>query len=363
MKHFTLLLFLAMLQTGYGQHLIVGNIQHLDNQMVYLKFINDSLQKQTDSVYAWEGRFVFRGNIAEPTKANLRSADGKLDYDFFFETGTTVLSGDLSVSASNYMVYGGAATRVYQNYQAMDEPYMALRDSLMPRVSAQRQAGDTLGAIATQNYLTEVMNQSKTAEREFILKNNHSPVSAYVLSWLYVHPGTWVKGDSLMQFLTDEVQLSKYARYREAQIAKLRKLEPGKPVLPFYQKDKSGNRFSTATLKGKYYLIEFWASWCAPCRKENPNLKKVYAKYKPKGFEIVGVSLDTDRNKWLEAVTKDQLPWIQVSDLKGWQNAVAQMYEVMMIPSNFLIDKSGNIIGHSLRAEELGKKLAEIYGK
>jgi thiol-disulfide isomerase/thioredoxin len=365
MKHLRFALTLFLLATGNiskGQHLIVGTLQHLDNQMVYLKFVNDSLQKQTDSVYAWEGRFVFRGTITEPTQATVVSTDGKLNFDFFFEKGTTVLTGDLDISPK-CMIYGGATSRTFKSFMDMDEPYVFLRDSLSLQMYKQRQAGDSTGALATQNHFTEIIAQSKAMEREFITKNNHSPVSAFLLSAFYVRPGTWEKGDSLMLLLTDDALQSKYVRYREAQIAKLRKLEPGKPVVPFSQTDKNGKRFSTLQLKGRYYLIEFWASWCAPCRKENPELLKVYTKYQPKGFEIVAVSLDTDRNKWLEAISKDQLPWIQVSDLKGWKNAVAQTYEVNMIPYNFLIDKNGNIIAHSIRPDELNKKLAALYKK
>jgi peroxiredoxin len=365
----TLLRTALLLLTGFAfnhlqaQFTIVGNIQHLDNQWVYLRYVNDSLIKQTDSVYAWEGRFVMRGNCQEPTHAYLRSQDKALDYDFFFETGNTILTGDLKISGDNYMVYGGKTTKGYAGFKAVDKPYLLQRDSLMQQTNKQRLEGDTLGAVATQNYLTEIIDQSKKLEREFLAKNGHSPVSAYLIGAMYVHPGTWAKGDSLLQLLSETALQSKYVRLREMQIAKIRKLEPGKPMVPFSQKDKNGNRFSTSLLKGRYYLIEFWASWCAPCRKENPALRKVYLKYNPKGFEIIGVSLDTDRNAWLSAITKDQLPWVQVSDLKGWDNTVARTYEVNMIPFNFLIDSKGNIIAHSIRPDELSKKLAGIYRK
>lgn len=365
----TLLRTALLLLTGFAfnhlhaQFTIVGNIQHLDNQWVYLRYVNDSLIKQTDSVYAWEGRFVMRGLCSEPTHAYLRSQDKVLDYDFFFETGNTILTGDLKVSGNNYMVYGGKTTKEYASFTALDKPYRLQRDSLMQQTNKQRADGDTLGAVVTQNLLTEVIDQSKKAEREFLAKNSHSPVAAYLISAMYVYPGTWVKGDSLMLLLTDQALQSKYVLLREKQIAKIRKLEPGKPVVPFSQKDKDGNRFSTSLLKGRFYLIEFWASWCAPCRKENPALRKVYQKYHAKGFEIVGVSLDTKRDAWLGAIAKDQLPWIHVSDLKGWENAVARTYEVNMIPFNFLIDNKGNIIAHSIRPDELSKKLAGIYRK
>jgi thiol-disulfide isomerase/thioredoxin len=108
-------------------------------------------------------------------------------------------------------------------------------------------------------------------------------------------------------------------------------------------------------------LVDLWASWCGPCRKENPNVVKAYQKYHPKGFEILGVSLDENDKAWKKAIAKDELNWVHISDLKGWNNSVAQLYGVTGIPQNFLIDPQGKIIATSLRGADLEKKLAEIY--
>ena len=115
-----------------------------------------------------------------------------------------------------------------------------------------------------------------------------------------------------------------------------------------------------SSLRGKVVLIDFWASWCAPCRKELPNVKRAYEKYKSKGFEILGVSLDKDRSAWLEAVSKEGLTWPQVSDLKFWQSEACQIYAVQSIPYTVLIDKEGKIIATDLRGADLDKKLAEV---
>lgn len=118
-----------------------------------------------------------------------------------------------------------------------------------------------------------------------------------------------------------------------------------------------------SSLKGKYVLIDFWASWCPPCRRENPNVVRMYEKYKDKSFEIYGVSLDGSKEKWAEAIQTDNLPWVHVSDLGGWNSSVVPQFSIAGIPHTILLDKEGKIIAKDLRGESLESKLAEVLGK
>lgn len=129
----------------------------------------------------------------------------------------------------------------------------------------------------------------------------------------------------------------------------------------FSQNTPEGEELNLKDLRGKVVLVDFWASWCGPCRRENPNVVKLYEKYKDKGFEILGVSLDRDKKRWLQAIEQDNLTWQHVSDLKGWQNAVAKQYGVSSIPYTLLLDKDGKIIGKKLRGSALENKLEEIF--
>jgi peroxiredoxin len=138
---------------------------------------------------------------------------------------------------------------------------------------------------------------------------------------------------------------------------------PGAVAPDFSQNTPEGKEVKLSDFRGKVTLIDFWASWCGPCRRENPNVVKLYNQYKDQGFDILGVSLDRDEKRWLDAIAKDGLEWTQVSDLKGWKNQVAKLYGVSSIPHTVLLDGEGRIIQRNLRGEKLEEKLAEIFEK
>lgn len=138
----------------------------------------------------------------------------------------------------------------------------------------------------------------------------------------------------------------------------------GKPFKDFTQNDVDGNpvKVSDILKPGRYVFLDFWASWCRPCRAENPNVLKAYKKYHDKGFDVLAVSLDTDKDDWLDAIEEDGMPWIHVSDLKGWDNAASTSYGVKGIPMNFLLDENGIIVASGLREQALHDKLEELLG-
>ncbi len=163
----------------------------------------------------------------------------------------------------------------------------------------------------------------------------------------------------LAEFGTD----SESSKMLQSQMTSEMKLVKGALAPDFVQNDPDGKPINLSDFKGKYVLVDFWASWCGPCRRENPHVVKLYNKYHDKGFEVLGVSLDKRKEPWLKAIEKDKLPWSHVSDLKGWGNEVAAMYGVKSIPHTVLLDKEGRIIARNLRSNTLDIELKKIFGK
>jgi thiol-disulfide isomerase/thioredoxin len=167
---------------------------------------------------------------------------------------------------------------------------------------------------------------------------------------------------------------SKHTKALHSQVIELKKryeslnsstqhLQAGSEALEIAEPNPEGDTIPLSSLRGKYVLLDFWASWCGPCRKENPTLVSNYNKYKSKGFEIYQVSLDKDKNAWLQAIKDDNLNWTHVSDLKFWNSYPAKLYQVQSIPANFLLDPEGKIIASNLRGQALDNKLKEIFSE
>ncbi|MDP4933763.1 MAG: AhpC/TSA family protein [Salibacteraceae bacterium] len=167
----------------------------------------------------------------------------------------------------------------------------------------------------------------------------------------------------VIQALDGTANGNEYYDALSSEVLAMRKLAPGSPAPEISLPQPNGEMLSLSDLKGQYVLIDFWASWCGPCRRENPNVKRVYEKYHDKGFEILGVSLDKAANAWTAAIAQDGLTWKHVSDLQYWNSSVVPEYQITGIPLTVLVDKEGNIIAKNLRGPALEEKLAEIFAK
>ncbi|MBL6950921.1 MAG: TlpA family protein disulfide reductase, partial [Bacteroidales bacterium] len=250
---------------------------------------------------------------------------------------------------------------VYKEYITLSEPINNEMSAIYKEYRKAKEADDVAG-IARADSLYEVAEaQKKELIVQFAKEHNSSVVAPYLilrnayqfelpeLEEVSVVLDTNMNGSSYYDKLMDRVEI-------------LKSVQIGQPAPDFTQNDTAGNPLTLSSLQGKYLLVDFWASWCGPCRAENPNVVEAWKKYHKKGFDILGVSLDRNKEKWIEAIDKDDLTWNQVSDLQYWSNDASKLYGVNSIPANVLIDPEGIIIARNLRGEDLQLKLEEILG-
>ena len=218
---------------------------------------------------------------------------------------------------------------------------------------------EDLSSSLYQKIDTLPRNERQKLEMEFVRNNPKSIVSASMLS---VYSTTWgkAKTNELYERLSTENKNSEFGKEIKRYLELSKEPKLGEQFVDFESENQYGKLKKLSDQKGKVVLLEFWASWCGPCRKENPNLVTTYKKFNLKGFEIFAVSLDENKASWLKAIEKDSLNWEQVSDLKGQKNEASLIYGVNGILDNFLIAENGEIIGRNLRGEKLNQKLEEL---
>ncbi|BEG99012.1 TlpA disulfide reductase family protein [Bacteroides sedimenti] len=211
---------------------------------------------------------------------------------------------------------------------------------------------------------TDYMNQKEVKIDQFIKQHPSSLVSAYALYRHFAYRLTPAEIEANIKLLDPSLHKTTYVQVLKKLVATLNNVSIGKKAPGFSGTTPDGKTVGLSDRLGKgYLLIDFWASWCTPCRKENPGIVKVYQKYKDKGFDILAISLDKSKEQWVKAIADDHLEWTQISELKQWQNEVLNKYGVRSIPANFLVDSKGVIVAKNVFGEDLEKILNELLNK
>ena len=364
----------AVAQVG-GTFTIKGKAGNLNAPaQVYLLY-QLGANKVADSSAVVNGDFSFTGNTLNPVNAflvvdhkgvgmsKLNEATADV-FTFFLDKGeTTITAGDsISKAKITGSLINDENAKLLTQIKAIEAEAMKLNAEIQAAPKEKQSSYEYQAEMQAKFKVLQTRHRS--ALQTFIVTHPNSYLSIIALNTLDSKTDPF-ESENLFKTLSADLKGTEAGKVLKEIIDKAKLTAVGVTAPEFTQNDVKGLPVKLSSFKGKYLLIDFWASWCGPCRQANPTMVRLFNKYKTRNFTILGVSLDRPgaKNDWLAAIKNDGLVWTQVSDLKFWQNSAAQLYSVSAIPSNFLIDPAGKIIARDLRGVDLENKLVEVLGK
>lgn len=338
------------------------NSKH-DDKFVKLYYTNDTT-KVADSVVVKNGHFELKGDLIAPTVGKL-SFDGEETGDFI---DLFLSEGTIHVSAKDSLQYADiSGTEIAETHEKLAKQLRPANKRLIQGFAVYKAMpeGEEKKAYMADflSGLEEYNRQRRETIHQFVIDNPTSYVSLYYLD--KTAQGRLANYETTYPYyekLSAAVRDTKVGKQLGERLLRVKGDLTGEPYRDFASTTPEGDELGLKEVlsKHKYTLVDFWASWCGPCRKENPHVVKAYDAFKDKGFTVLSVSLDNDATKWKNAIEQDGMPWYHVSSLKGWKEPAAVLYNVRAIPQNVLIDEQGTIVASNLRGETLYKKIEEL---
>jgi peroxiredoxin len=345
---------------GIGSYRIIGNLKGADEMAISLLGRN---RVNMNAAIVKDGKFIMEGKAIEyPDMVTLITPGKRESASFFLENSEITITGNID-SLSKVKVTGSKTQDEYVSYLSVRDAFRGDFERLMKEGQLAEQNKDSVKLDQIKKEAEEWSRKIAEVGKEFIKNNPKSYGVPVIFSGLFNNL-TLAENEAIIQSLDPGVAKTQIILGIIERVTALKAVDIGKKAPDFTLNNVDGVPVSLSSKIGsKLLLIDFWAAWCAPCRRENPNLVKTYNEFRERGFEILGVSLDRTQGEWEKGIATDKLPWTQVSDLKYWNSVVAKLYAVTAIPANFLLDQNGIIIARNLRGDDLKNKLKEILGE